>query len=170
MTSEVQSWLVNKFENTQLDDGQTYIAIADFCAMWAVFEGTELVDAVTAVDELAKIACRLVKGNIDFSEALSFWSNRYVEDGKTNESFNKLRLTHELHVKLVVDVLLKNQNNPIHIVHAILLIVYRLRNNLFHGNKDITQIHNQVTNLNMASKTLMNIANVSGRYVFLNNA
>lgn len=170
MTSEVQNWLSDKLENTQLDDGDTYTAIADFCVMWAVFEGTELADADSAADELAYVACRLVKNNIDFSESLGFWSNRYIDEDKTNTSFDKLGFTHKPHIKLVSDVLLGNQTDELKVVHAILLIVYRLRNNLFHGNKDITRIHNQVTNLNMASKTLINVATVSGRYVFLNNA
>ena len=170
MTSEVQNWLSYKLENTRLDDGDTYTAIADFCVMWAVFEGTELADADSAVDELFNVARRLVKDNIDFSDELAFWSDRYIEEGKTNKSFDKLGFTHEPHIKLVSDVLLRNQTDVLKVAHAILLIVYRLRNNLFHGNKDITQIHNQVTNLNMASKALINIASVSGRYVFLDNA
>ncbi|EHH1077622.1 hypothetical protein J7I01_003283 [Vibrio parahaemolyticus] len=170
MTSEVQNWLSGKLENTRLDDGVTYTAIADFCVMWAVFEGTELADADSAVDELAYVACRLVKDHIDFSEELAFWSNRYIEEGATNKPFDKLGFTHKPHIKLVSDVLLGNQTDALKVAHAILLIVYRLRNNLFHGNKDITQIHNQVTNLDMASKALINVATISGRYVFLNNA
>ncbi|CAH6803010.1 conserved hypothetical protein [Vibrio chagasii] len=170
MSTEVQDWLSQKLVNTQLDDGVTYTSIANFCVMWALFEGTELSDADSAVDELAYVACRLVQRGIDVTEPLDFWSNRYIDSEKTNGPFDKLGFSHVPHINLVADVLIGNQTDPVKIVHAILLIVYRLRNNLFHGNKDITRIHNQVTNLDMASKTLMNVASVSGRYVFLNNA
>jgi hypothetical protein len=37
---------------------------------------------------------------------------------------------------------------------ALLMIVYRLRNNLFHGSKQIGNLNNQAENLNMGSKVL----------------
>lgn len=79
-------------------------------------------------------------------------------------------LVHQPHKQLVSLVLSGTEANQVKIVHALLLIVYRLRNNLFHGIKDITRIRHQVTNLNTASGFLKNVLLASGRYIFLNYA
>lgn len=168
--TEVQTWLSTNIENTRLNDDHTYPAISDFCVMWAIFECTQLADARVAVDELAYIACRLERNNVDFQEQIEFWKNRYIDNDITNARFEKLGFTYEPHKELVSGVLLGNQTDSVKINHAILLIVYRLRNNLFHGNKDITRIHHQVENLNMASKALTNAVSASGRHVYLGSA
>lgn len=168
--TEVQTWLSTNISNTRLNDLHTYPAISDFCVMWAVFECTQLADANVAVDELEHVAHRLTRNNVNFDEQLAFWTNRYIENGLTNERFEKLGFRYEPHKSLVASVLLREQTDTCKINHAILLIVYRLRNNLFHGNKDITRIHRQVENLNMASKALISAISTSGRHVFLGSA
>lgn len=168
--TEVQTWLSTNIDNTRLDDEHTYPAISDFCVMWAVFECTQLADANVAVDELAYIACRLERNGVDFQEPTNYWKNRYINNGTTNDRFEKLGFTYDPHKSLVASVLRGDETDAVKINHAILLIVYRLRNNLFHGNKDITRIHNQVENLNMASKALTNAVSASGRHVYLGSA
>ncbi len=168
--TEVQTWLSTNINNTRLTDLHTYPAISDFCVMWAVFECTQLADASVAVDELENIAHRLTRNSVCFDEQLAFWTNRYIEKGATNERFEKLGFSYEPHKNLVTSVLLCEQTDISKVNHAILLIVYRLRNNLFHGNKDITRIHHQVENLNMASKALISAISTSGRHVFLGSA
>ena len=110
--------------------------VADFTLIWALFEGTEAHGedvVVVVVDELQSIAERVSHEFSDqrLDEFLAFWSNRYIEDGSTNQRFNQLNLTHEPHRTLVDDVLLENENNCVNRIHAILLITYRLRNNIF---------------------------------------
>jgi hypothetical protein len=42
-----------------------------------------------------------------------------------------------------------------------MIIVYRLRNNLFHGLKSISTLNDQVTNLDMACRALAAIVKAS---------
>jgi hypothetical protein len=57
---------------------------------------------------------------------------------------------------LVKDVLRGDDNDPVNCVIAVLIIVYRLRNNLFHGGKWAYGIRDQQSNFRQANKTLMN--------------
>ena len=52
------------------------------------------------------------------------------------------------------EVLLGQRQNLSDKVLALMLIVYRLRNNLFHGLKTLEMLNDQVHNLNTASRCL----------------
>jgi len=56
---------------------------------------------------------------------------------------------------LVVSVLKGENNNPADIVGALLIIVFRLRNNLFHGAKWAYGIAGQLDNFSNANEVLM---------------
>ena len=46
---------------------------------------------------------------------------------------------------------------------AVMIIIYRLRNNLFHGLKTISMLNDQVSNLDMACRMLASVVKASGR-------
>ncbi len=150
---------------------ETLSLVADFTLIWALFEGTEAHgEDVVVVDELQSIAERVSHEFSDqrLDEFVAFWSNRYIEDGSTNHRFNRLNLTHGPHRTLVEDVLLENENSCVNRIHAILLITYRLRNNLFHGAKDVRHLDGQKDNLRYASDLLKTVLEASGRYIYHN--
>jgi len=164
-----KDWIAQNIRDGENISEETYQSIADFCVMWALFEGTELHDINVAVDELEYVSQR-VAGTFQAMEgALEFWAQRYITDGKTNNKFEHLNFNHQPHRELVSQVLLGVETEREKIIHALLLIVYRLRNNLFHGVKDITKIRHQTSNLNIASEFLKNVLLASGRYIFLNH-
>lgn len=66
---------------------------------------------------------------------LNCWKSKYIEDCQTNERFENLRLNHAPHRTLVTRVLTEDDTNQVNVLHALLLITYRLRNNLFDGLK-----------------------------------
>jgi len=51
-----------------------------------------------------------------------------------------------------------------------MIITYRLRNNLFHGLKEIKTLNDQVPNLTMACRALAAIAQVSGAMIIVQEA
>lgn len=168
--SSTKDWIAANIRDGEKISKESYQCIADFCVMWALFEGTELHGIEVAVDELQKVAQR-TKANIQdkgIEVALCFWKQRYVCDGEINEKFDNLNLIHQPHKVLVSQVLLETEIDREKIIHALLIITYRIRNNLFHGNKDITQIRHQNANLDTASNFLKNILLASGRYIYLN--
>ena len=56
---------------------------------------------------------------------------------------------------LVEAVLNGNEISPEKVLLAILMIVYRYRNNLFHGEKSIRDLPNQIDNFRNANQLLM---------------
>ncbi|ELA8128123.1 MULTISPECIES: hypothetical protein [Vibrio harveyi group] len=170
--TDIQQWLRSNIETMTTFSDETYTSISDFSIMWAIFEGTQLKDIAkdkAVVDELEAIAKRVSYniGSVDY--AYNYWSQRYIDSGgQGNEKFEKLGFKYAPHSELVLRVLKGQAANGDEFVHALLLIVYRLRNNLFHGEKDMTKINGQVENLTYGALVLKDVIEASGRHVFLN--
>jgi hypothetical protein len=58
-------------------------------------------------------------------------------------------------------VLRGEKRDPASQLLAVLIIVYRLRNNLFHGLKKVDGLNDQADNLNMACRTLASVLEAS---------
>ncbi len=71
----------------------------------------------------------------NFEEELAYFRNRYFDEGVHNERFEHLNLRDNDQPTLVFEVLSNLTNNIQNIVSALLIIVYRYRNNFFHGLK-----------------------------------
>ena len=68
-----------------------------------------------------------------YADALMHFRQRYVSDGGTNHKFQSLHFRKNDRRELVEAVLLGNDVPPTEMVKALLIIAFRLRNNLFHG-------------------------------------
>jgi hypothetical protein len=158
-----KNWIATNIRDGENISEESYQSIADFCVMWALFEGTELHGINVVVDELKNVAYRIANKIQNIECALEFWRQRYICEGQTNQKFEHLNLTHQPHRDLVSRVLLGIEIEQETVTLALLLIIYRLRNNLFHGIKDITTIRHQASNLDMASDFLKNSLLASGR-------
>ena len=68
----------------------------------------------------------------DFDPYLLYFQKRYLFNGETNDRFDKLRISsvYRAHVE---SVLKEEETENASIISALLIIIYRLRNNLFHG-------------------------------------
>jgi hypothetical protein len=170
--TDIQQWLRSNIETMTTFSDEAYTSISDFSIMWAIFEGTQLKDIEkdkAVVDELEDIAKRVSNniGSLDY--AYNYWSQRYINfDGQASKRFEKLGFKHVPHSEKVLRVLKGHAANRDEFIHALLLIVYRLRNNLFHGEKDMTKINGQVENLTYGALILKDVIQASGRHVFLN--
>ncbi len=128
-------------------------SIKDFALIWNIFErfvcnnnfGIARVQQANAQKQLL-IA--------DFQPQLDYFKNRYTENGQTNNRFDNLHFRPNDRENFVRQVLLSNNNSVQDIVLAITIIVYRFRNNLFHGIKDIQVIHEQRVNFEHANSFL----------------
>lgn len=170
--TDIQQWLRSNIVTMTTFSDDTYTSISDFSIMWAIFESTQLKDlekAKAVVDELEDIAKRVSHNIVSLHYAHSYWARRYIdENGQTRDKFEKLGFKHKPHSDLVLRVLNGQAANCEEYINALLLIVYRLRNNLFHGEKDMTKINGQVENLTYAALVLKDVIQASGRHVFLN--
>ena len=78
-----------------------------------------------------------------YEPILNFFKHRYVTFNTINDNFLGLQLTNQAAKKIVNDVLIENYFDLNNVVSALLLITHRIRNNLFHGNKNVESLPNQ---------------------------
>ncbi|NCB58321.1 MAG: hypothetical protein EOM46_12650 [Gammaproteobacteria bacterium] len=143
-------------------------SISDFVLMWAIFEASEGADSgiLERIPQLARDISQRAPDNL-IDEHLLYWSDRYITNGKPNQQFSRLKFRDIEQSKLVFNVLSNCEESSINKISAALFIIYRYRNNLFHGLKDITKLNTQLDNLNNAIEVLQKTLPYSGRYIFL---
>jgi hypothetical protein len=90
-----------------------------------------------------------------FDESLAYFRQRYFSEGEFTYHFRDLKFRSGDHRSLVESVLRGTNQEPPAIVSALLIIVYRLRNNLFHGEKWVGKIYDQKNNFDNANQILM---------------
>lgn len=163
---DAAQWIaLNMFGGTELSN-EAITAVASFTMMWNLFEGVacesranittfgNLADQVAQFDTPADMMASL-------DECLAFWTCRYRTPEGFSDRFLRLNFRPNDRQKHVEGVLLGHQTDARSKILALLVIVYRLRNNLFHGLKSIEMLNDQVHNLNMASRCLGLIMNLA---------
>lgn len=169
------SWLTQHIKNTQQLSQEAIDAVSDFTLMWALFEaseGQQLNNMLGRIISFAERVSDKVPTDLLVSQ-IDYWSQRYTRrNEKTGHfepsaSFRHLGFNEPQHADLVFDVLVGNTQSKTNQIEACLLIVYRYRNRLFHGMKDVTRLNEQVENLNQASTTLQLLMPYGGRAIYL---
>ena len=124
-------------------DAEERKAIQEFSLLWSAFEGSVLENSASP-GRLLKLPSSLEDaGRLDppvFEGPLAYWRDRYFADGGPTPHYAGLhmeRTTKQNHA-LVRTVLTGEEWTPVRVLQALLLIVYRLRNNLFHGKSGPT--------------------------------
>lgn len=129
-------------------------AVKDFSLVWNVFE-----DRVCENNfNIATVEQRIAERDFNtasFADYLQYFKNRYIHEVETNERFELLYFRSHDRREFVRQVLLGELTEIRDILLAIVIIVYRFRNNLFHGLKDIQVIDQQHTNFETANSFLM---------------
>ncbi|MBC8644671.1 hypothetical protein [Flavobacterium lindanitolerans] len=144
-------WLNNKY-GTNFNEQQLE-HIKNFSLMWNVFEGKICNTHFTITQFSQELANRNIDVNL-FQKHFDYFKNRYTDNGAINNRFQFLYFRPNDRRTLVEDVLLGNNTNPNDIILAITIIVFRFRNNLFHGLKEFQNIDNQNENFEIANDFL----------------
>ncbi|SFD43095.1 hypothetical protein [Algibacter pectinivorans] len=147
-------WINEKF-GTEFTEEQL-INVKDFSLLWNIFENLVCGNRcnVNRLDErLNPIEFQIA----DFQENFEYFQNRYTENGTTNVRFEHLNFRNGDRKEFVSNVLLGNENVTSAKVLALTIIVFRFRNNLFHGLKDFMQIDQQEENFRNANQVLKTI-------------
>jgi hypothetical protein len=132
-------------------------AIRDFTLLWSLFEArltntSASIPTITAAIERLEAAG--VLDLVALERPLAYFRDRYAPGGGILPCFEALRLNGQ--GRPVVERVLCNElTEPAEIATALMIIVYRLRNNLFHGNKWNDGIHDQRENFRTANQILM---------------
>lgn len=158
------NWLNQRYDTSFTENNIQ--SIKDFLLIWNLFEG-KFFETSFSIDKLESV---LKNTDIDincFLPYLEYFKNRYVnqEDNTITERFSFLHFRRNDREDFVTEVLLNNKDIPNYIetntqyeiVLAISIIVYRFRNNLFHGVKNIQHIAQQEENFVTANGFLRTI-------------
>src|SRR5690606_12903962 len=90
-----------------------------------------------------------------FKRELAYFRNRYYRDGAFTYHFEHLHIRAPDKPDLVMRVLKNEAEDLSEVSAALLIIVYRFRNNLFHGVKWFYENRGQLENFTHANAVLM---------------
>lgn len=126
-------------------------ALQRFTLLWTLFEAQVLDNRASAgkiVEKVAQLA--QLEGEL-FQKQLTYFSDRYIDNGRTNFRFDKLHLRRNDNPELVQAVLLGENVYIYDQLVACLIIVYRFRNNFFHGLKWAYGLKEQLDNFTQST-------------------
>jgi hypothetical protein len=147
----MRNWLNNRFGINLNEEDLTNVK--DFTLIWNVFESSIFRSSFSIAKTEQKLKQQQFDIN-DFQQFLDYFKNRYVTNSTINGRFQNLNFRRNDRETLVTEVLLGNNENANDVLLAMIIIVYRFRNNLFHGEKDIQVIDQQKTNFKNANELL----------------
>jgi hypothetical protein len=160
----VFDWLKNygaRFQNMREEDMPS---VLDFCLVWNLFEST-FCNRNVSVPKIRKAVEKLhSSGKLTkegFGPYLHYFEERYLERSsggcRTNTTFDNLKFRPSDDRKLVESVLKGEIDDRSSVLSALLIIVYRFRNNLFHGEKEISTLYGQNENFTVANRLLAKV-------------
>ncbi|GBG15714.1 acetylglutamate kinase [Novimethylophilus kurashikiensis] len=158
-------WLEQNAPGFDVLSQQERDAITHFALLWSFFEARALSTRGSSHAILALTHKWLAQDRLatePFSESLQYFQQRYYANGVETDYLHGLNLRPNDCRDLIYAVLKGENTNPADCVAALLIVVYRLRNNLFHGAKWAYGIQGQLSNFTHANATLMNALSIVG--------
>lgn len=129
--------------------------ISNFALIWSLFEAQLFDNYVTAKKLMDKSHEWAVDEDCDFIDAnLDYFKQRYVENVEFNYRFEHLHFRKHDYEEKVKSVLLSQDNDLPSKLACCLLIVWRFRNNYFHGIKWAYQFRDQRENFELSNRIM----------------
>lgn len=132
--------------------------LMDFALLWSLFEG-EVLNAAASVNAIEQLVQGWAQAGLlapqTFAVEAAYFKDRYFADGTFTYRFDHLHLDRSGNPQVVRNVLSGQDSAPESIASALLIIVFRYRSNLFHGQKWAYQLQEQEQNFSHANNVLM---------------
>jgi len=131
-------------------------ALQRFTLLWTLFEAQMLGSNASVkkiLEKVESIEPEIINAGW-FAEHLDYFSNRYIDGGNTNYRFDNLHLRNNDNPDLVRAVLTGENADPASQLIGCLIIVYRFRNNFFHGIKWAYGLQDQLENFTHSASLL----------------
>ncbi|BBI60511.1 hypothetical protein HSBAA_18170 [Vreelandella sulfidaeris] len=131
-------------------------ALHRFSLLWTLFEAQMLESNASAKkisEKVQSVETEIIRGGW-FAEHLDYFSDRYVDGSNTNQRFENLYLRNNDNPDLVRAVLTGENLEPTSQLIGCLIIVYRFRNNFFHGIKWAYGLQDQLDNFKNSASLL----------------
>lgn len=161
----VHQWLESKVPPFKELGGEERREIMEFSLLWPFFEfrllGTfataeKIVQLCDRLDDEKKIESR------PLGEAIAYWRARYYANGEFTDHFHSLAFRANDREDAVRVVLEGKENSGRALLLCSFLIVWRFRNNLFHGTKWAYTLKDQQENFEHANTVLMAAMEMDG--------
>lgn len=137
------NWISNKLNTNDIDQISSVI---NFSIFWNLFE-KEYFDYDYKPKKIEQMYLShqqvLNTLNTETIEMLNFFCNRYYSGGVFTHFYDTLYLRPADGIQNIENVIQRIDQNEVQIFKAIITIIGRFRNNLFHGLKDQTEIVDQ---------------------------
>lgn len=131
-----------------------------FALLWSHFEATALNTdgSVAAIEDfIRELAAQGRLRPAAFDPFLAYFKQRYFAGGQFTHNFDSLNLRPHDRRTLVEAVLSGQNTDHVDSVVAIFIVVYRFRNNYFHGAKWAYQLKDQLQNFTVANSAIMSV-------------
>jgi hypothetical protein len=138
-------------------------AIKDFAVLWTIYEG-QVLDTWGDVEKIKSTTKKLEsQGRLSLDDplrpAIRDFIRRYFDGDKLTSAFDRFNLNAK--DRLYVETVLRaNTNDEAAILSGILIMIYRLRNNFFHGTKWSFEMIDQFENFHNGNKILMAVVDM----------
>lgn len=137
---------INQYFNDANVDFNNLRPVLSFSLMWNLFESKACNRSANPGTIKTSVYKADLAGKLErnkYQPYVDYFRNRYLDEDRVTDFFMSLLLTNEKHRKIVEEVLRGEKQDTNNVVYSLLLIAHRIRNNLFHGNKEISQLHFQ---------------------------
>ncbi|MGF7151889.1 hypothetical protein FHS96_005557 [Sphingomonas zeicaulis] len=164
--SEIEAWLRDKVLGFAQLSRAELDAINGFAFLWGLFEGRVFPNGAGATaicDAVQRWHDEGLLNAAEFEEEIGYFCARYSENGQHSPRFSRLELRRNDKPELVAAVVAGATNDPVERVCAMLIIIYRFRNNLFHGLKWQYRLAGQLDNFRTANGVLTKLLLRHGR-------
>ena len=159
-------WLLAKAPGFQALPDSDRAAIFNFTFLWSLFEAQVMKNFARADLICDKVDERCDAGALDadsYNVDLAYFRKRYLANGDFTYHFPHLKLRPADQPAVVRSVIDGCNNDPQDRVLTVLTIVWRHRNNLFHGEKWAYQLEGQLGNFTHANSVLMRLLEWHGQ-------
>lgn len=155
-----ENWLMERIPGYAALPRPDREVIKTFALLWSLFEaklmGTEasarkIAQAVEQWEADGTLGAGLYDGEV------AYFRDRYFQNGEFTFRFDKLHLRRRDMADRIATVIRGDSDAPREQVLTVLLIIWRFRNNLFHGEKWAYELHGQFDNFSHANAVLMRV-------------
>ena len=169
-------WIKNFFDNGVDLNNEGIDRVRNFSLMWNLFETfacnrradiNSISNAVDTINQREQISTELI------AEHLTYFKDRYFkDDGTPKEIFEGLKFrqgqSDQAAKQKVTETLTDKIDNPVKNLKSLLFILYRFRNNLFHGEKEVVRLNGQIDNFTVANDLLAKVLTIMKRQYLIN--
>jgi hypothetical protein len=159
-------WLLAKAPGFQALPESDRTAIFNFTFLWSLFEGQVMGKFARADLICAKVDEWRDAGTLEadqYAPELAYFRQRYFDNGAFTHHFPHLHLRPADQPAVVQSVLDGSNNDSRDQLLTVVMIVWRFRNNLFHGEKWAYQLQGQLANFTHANSVLMRLLEKHGQ-------